>query len=198
MLKDFDFDLPQSLIAQHPLDRGKSRLLHRAADGKLDDMEFWQICDLLQSGDVLVLNNTRVIPSCLQGYIGNIKLKINLINRVNDCDGEQWEFLSQPRKKIKLGSVVQFSHQLVGIVIEKFNQNALDVMEFFICPTIKNTLLNCELSEVTIELIKECILYNCDARVEMDETSYIPVGDNTEVALLKFLQDADVPIHLLI
>ena len=62
----------------------------------------------------------------------------------------------------------------------------------------KNTLLNCELSEVTIELIKECILYNCDARVEMDETSYIPVGDNTEVALLKFLQDADVPIHLLI
>ena len=62
----------------------------------------------------------------------------------------------------------------------------------------KNTLLNCELSEKTIELIKECILYNCDARVEMDETSYIPVGDNTEVALLKFLQDADVPIHLLI
>ena len=155
MLKDFDFDLPQALIAQHPLDRGKSRLLHRSADGKLDDMEFCQIYDLLEPGDVLVLNNTRVIPSCLQGYVNGVKLKINLINRVNGCDGEQWEFLSQPRKKIKLGSIVQFSHQLVGVVIKKFNQNALDVMEFFICPIMKNTLSNSDILDRHRELSDE-------------------------------------------
>mmetsp|Transcript_34802 Transcript_34802/g.53450 ORF Transcript_34802/g.53450 Transcript_34802/m.53450 type:complete len:150 (-) Transcript_34802:1544-1993(-) len=46
--------------------------------------------------------------------------------------------------------------------------------------------------------VKEAILYNCEAKIEMDATSYIPVGNGTEVALLRFLQDADVPVHTLI
>lgn len=64
--------------------------------------------------------------------------------------------------------------------------------------TRKDTILNCELSPNTIELVKESILYNCEARIEMDEYSYVPVGNGTEVALLKFLQDAEIPVHLLI
>jgi hypothetical protein len=51
----------------------------------------------------------------------------------------------------------------------------------------KNTFLNCELSLDTIDRIKDSILFNCEARVEMDAVNYIPVGDGTEVALLKFL-----------
>lgn len=53
--------------------------------------------------------------------------------------------------------------------------------------TRKNTLLHCELSKTTIDLIKESILFNCSARIEMDATSYVPVGNATEVGLLKFL-----------
>lgn len=74
----------------------------------------------------------------------------------------------------------------------------------FLCEDkqIKNsrpdTLLNCELSEITIELIKESILFNCSARIEMDQSHYIPVGNATEVGLLKFLQQADIPVHLMI
>lgn len=74
----------------------------------------------------------------------------------------------------------------------------------FLCEDkqIKNsrpdTLLNCELSEITIELIKESILFNCSARIEMDHSHYIPVGNATEVGLLKFLQNADIPVHLMI
>ena len=64
--------------------------------------------------------------------------------------------------------------------------------------TRKNTLFHCELQHETLELIKESIMYNCEARVEMDATTYVPVGNATEVALLKFLQDAEVPVHLLI
>lgn len=64
--------------------------------------------------------------------------------------------------------------------------------------TRKNTLLNCELTTETLEHIKDGILYNCEARVEMDATTYVPVGNGTEVALLRFLQDAEVPVHLLI
>lgn len=62
----------------------------------------------------------------------------------------------------------------------------------------KDTILHCELSAETIERIKEAILYNTDARVEMDATKYVPVGSGTEVALLRFLQDADIPVHLLL
>lgn len=58
--------------------------------------------------------------------------------------------------------------------------------------------MNCELSLDTIDRIKDSILFNCEARVVMDSTNYIPVGDGTEVALLKFLQDAEIPIHILI
>jgi len=61
-----------------------------------------------------------------------------------------------------------------------------------------NTLMNCELSSETLERIHDSILYNTDARVEMDATTYVPVGSGTEAALLRFLQDAGVPVHLLI
>jgi hypothetical protein len=53
--------------------------------------------------------------------------------------------------------------------------------------TRKDTLLNCKLSAETLDLVKQSIMYNTEARVEMDETSYIPVGNQTEVSLLKFL-----------
>jgi magnesium-transporting ATPase (P-type) len=50
-----------------------------------------------------------------------------------------------------------------------------------------------------IELIKESILFNCEARIEMDEKAmYVPVGNGTEVGLIKFLQDAEVPVHNII
>lgn len=62
----------------------------------------------------------------------------------------------------------------------------------------KDTFLNCELAPDTIELVKNSILYNCSAQIEMEGTQYVPHGNGTEVGLLKFLQDADVPVHTLI
>jgi len=62
----------------------------------------------------------------------------------------------------------------------------------------KDTLFNCELSHESIKRIKECILFNTDARVEMVGTKFTPVGNGTECGLLQMLQDADIPIHLLI
>jgi S-adenosylmethionine:tRNA ribosyltransferase-isomerase len=55
-----------------------------------------------------------------------------VINRVIDCNSIKWEFLSKPRKKVKVGSIITFANQLVGVVIEKSNDNGLDVIEFFI------------------------------------------------------------------
>jgi magnesium-transporting ATPase (P-type) len=58
-----------------------------------------------------------------------------------------------------------------------------------------DTILNCELNQRTIDLIGQGILLNNSAYVQMGETKFVPVGDNTEVGLLKFLQNADIPIH---
>jgi Ca2+-transporting ATPase len=99
----------------------------------------------------------------------------------------------------KMGSVEEI---LVGKT-STITKNDMKVTQFYceqrlIKATRPDTLLNCELSESTITRIKECILYNCEARIEMDATTYIPVGNGTEVGLLKFLQNADIPVHLLI
>jgi P-type Ca2+ transporter type 2B len=60
----------------------------------------------------------------------------------------------------------------------------------------KNTLFNCELFDHVIDLINESILFNNDSRIEMDDKGYyVPVGNGTEVGLIKFLQDAEIPVH---
>ena len=67
-LEDFDYDLPESLIAQHPLaERTASRLLHVPADGALRNLHFPDVIDLVQAGDVMVVNNTKVINARLFG-----------------------------------------------------------------------------------------------------------------------------------
>ena len=59
-----------------------------------------------------------------------------------------------------------------------------------------NTLFNTDLKEEVVDLIHDSIVYNCDARIEMNDKAYYePVGNNTECSLLKFLQDADIPVH---
>ncbi len=85
---DFHFDLPDELIAQFPAEeRVASRLLHLAAGGQLADRRFVELPDLLQPGDLLVMNNTRVIPARLWGHKetgGRIEV---LVERVlNDTD----------------------------------------------------------------------------------------------------------------
>ncbi|MEI8125768.1 MAG: S-adenosylmethionine:tRNA ribosyltransferase-isomerase, partial [Parachlamydiaceae bacterium] len=68
-LHDFDFDLPEILIAQEPANpRGSSRMLHVNEVGQIEDRKFSDLLNLLRPGDVLVFNNTKVIPAFLKGY----------------------------------------------------------------------------------------------------------------------------------
>lgn len=62
----------------------------------------------------------------------------------------------------------------------------------------KNTLLNTKLARYTVELIKESILFNTQARIETNETYYIPRGDATDTCMINFLQDAEIPVHLVV
>lgn len=125
MLNDFDFELPQELIAQEPLPRGTSRLLCNHDGGGFIDTYFEKLLDILIPGDLLILNNTKVIPAFLRGITNeNADVTVNLISQKNNM----WGILSKPRKKLKLGTKVEFSCNLIGTVIEK--QDDLDVMQF--------------------------------------------------------------------
>ena len=113
-VKDFDYELPQELIAQDPLeDRSGSRLM--VLDKKTGAVEhhiFKEITKYLKPGDCLVINNTKVIPARLYGVKEGTEAKIELLllkRRENDI----WETLVKPGKKAKPGTVISFGDGLL-------------------------------------------------------------------------------------
>jgi S-adenosylmethionine:tRNA ribosyltransferase-isomerase len=113
---DFDFELPRGLIADHPASpRDAARLLHVKRSG-LADRTVRDLPDLLRPGDLLVVNDTRVIPARLRGRIGAGGIEVTLHKRV---DGETWLAFARPGKKLKPGSVIDFPDGLMAEAIEK-------------------------------------------------------------------------------
>ncbi len=112
-LSDFDFDLPRELIAQHPLPRGEARMLRMDAMGNFKDGNFAQIVDLLHEGDVLVMNNSKVVPSSLEGTVGNKAVSINIVKQV--CE-RRWQILARPSRCLNIGRKIIFSDGLYAYV----------------------------------------------------------------------------------
>ncbi|MBQ7466759.1 MAG: tRNA preQ1(34) S-adenosylmethionine ribosyltransferase-isomerase QueA [Clostridia bacterium] len=117
---DFYYELPEELIAQTPAEpRDSSRLLvFDRKTGKIQHKIFHDIIDLLSPNDVLVVNNTRVIPARLYGVKEETgaKIEILLLKRHNLTD---YECLAKPGKKAKVGSVLKFSDKLCGEIIDE-------------------------------------------------------------------------------
>ena len=118
-LSDFDYELPEELIAQHPADkRDESRLLvlHKNT-GVIEHRHFYDILDYLHEGDVLVRNDSRVIPARLYGTKKDTGAKVEvLILKIN---GDICECLCGNAKAIKKGTVIVFSEKLSGECIER-------------------------------------------------------------------------------
>ena len=118
--EDFNFDLPEELIAQDPLeDRSSSRLLVLDKEtGKTENHVFREIIDYLETGDCLVINDTKVIPARLIGSkIGtDAKIEVLLLKRK---ENDVWETLVKPGKKAKIGTRISFGDGLlVGEVVD--------------------------------------------------------------------------------
>ena len=115
---DFYYDLPKELIAQHPLeDRSSSRLLiANRYDKNLKEDIFKNIINYLNKGDVLVINNTKVIPARIHGHRKDKEenIEILLLTRKGDI----WECLVKPGKKVKIGTEIIFSDKLKAEVID--------------------------------------------------------------------------------
>ena len=118
--EDFNFDLPEELIAQDPLeDRSSSRLLVLDKEtGKTEHHVFREIIDYLEAGDCFVINDTKVIPARLIGSkIGtDAKIEVLLLKRK---ENDVWETLVKPGKKAKIGTRISFGDGLlVGEVVD--------------------------------------------------------------------------------
>lgn len=110
-IEEFDYDLPEELIAQTPiLHRDESRLLVMDRQtGKYEDKIFKDVIDYLQPGDVLVRNNTKVIPARLYGNKDTgAKVEFVLLKRI---EGDTWEVMCRPGNKLHEGTTVYFGEE---------------------------------------------------------------------------------------
>lgn len=115
---DFYYDLPKELIAQKPIEpRDRSRLLvyDRSTD-TVSHRHFYDLKDILKGGDVLVINNTRVLPVKITGQKTDTGAKISFLlhKRVS---ADTWETLCRPAKRVKVGTKLVFSPEMSGEVV---------------------------------------------------------------------------------
>lgn len=119
--EDFDFDLPEELIAQTPLkDRSSSRLLVVNKETKeIEDKHFNEIIDELEPGDALVMNDTRVLPARLYGEKPDTGGHLEVLLLTN-THGDTWETLVKPAKRAKVGTKIHFGDgRLTATVVEE-------------------------------------------------------------------------------
>lgn len=119
LLSEFDYLLPEELIAQHPCEpRDHSRLLVLDKNtGAISHQHFFDILQYINAGDTLVFNDTRVIPARLIGSKAKTggKIEVFLLNRRS---GNEWEVLVKPGKKARPGTIIIFSDRLSCEILE--------------------------------------------------------------------------------
>ena len=122
-LKDFDFTLPEELIAQTPLgDRSSSRLMVLDKhSGEIEHRTFKDIIHYLHPGDCLVLNNTKVMPARLFGIKEGTGAHVEVL-LLKQLEGDQWETLVKPAKRVKVGTVIDFGEG-------KLKAECIDIVE---------------------------------------------------------------------
>ncbi|KKR48335.1 MAG: S-adenosylmethionine:tRNA ribosyltransferase-isomerase [Candidatus Magasanikbacteria bacterium GW2011_GWC2_40_17] len=139
LLSDFDYHLPQELIAQEPIKpRDHARLLILHQDNQpLEHLHFFDLPKFLKAGDVLVFNDTKVFKARLLGTITNKEAAAEIF-LLRPLDENNWEVLLKPGKKLQIGSQVNFEENLECIIVAKpvdgpavakFNKTKNDVLQ---------------------------------------------------------------------
>ena len=122
LLSDFDYNLPEELIAQTPCqqrDHSRLMVLNRK-DKSISHKHFYDLKQYLKKGDTLVFNDTKVIPARLIGHRAKTggKVEVFLLRRT---EGNRWETLVKPGKKAQIGNIIEFSDELSCEVVDHTN-----------------------------------------------------------------------------
>ncbi len=121
-ITDFNYQLPDELIAQEPLEKRENSSMLAVNRQSLDwqDKHFYDFPDFLKKDDVIVLNNTKVFPARLLG-ISETGAKVEIF-LVKELETNVWETLSRPARRLKIGKKVLFSGKLTAEVLDKTNE----------------------------------------------------------------------------
>lgn len=122
---DFYYDLPKELIAQSPIEpRDSSRLLvYERNSGEVQHLHFYDLPKLLRKDDLLVINNTKVLPARVTGEKADTGAHISFLLHKR-IDANTWETLCRPAKRAKIGSKLVFSPEMTGTVIAEGEDGA--------------------------------------------------------------------------
>ena len=128
---DFDYYLPEELIAQHPLDkRDESKLMIvDKKTGQIEHKKFYNIIDYLNKDDVLVLNDTKVIPARLIGIKKETKANIEVL-LLKSTSNNKWECLVKPAKRVHIGTTISFGNDLLIAKCTKIGEEGIREFEF--------------------------------------------------------------------
>ena len=126
LLSEYDYELPEELIAQFPADkRENSRMLIlNRKDKTIEHKHFYDIVDQLDNNTLLVMNNTKVLPARLIGYKDTgAKIEVFLLKPLGDKDSNSWDALIKPSKRIKPDNIIKISDELSVKAIKRLEDN---------------------------------------------------------------------------
>ncbi len=129
--KDFNYYLPEELIAQHPLkNRVESRLLiYKKLDGEIKHESFKDIINYINSGDTLVLNNTKVMPARIYGTREGKDEKIEFL-LIKEVEKDLWEVIVRPGRKVRPGRVIYFGDTLLAAKVIDITDTGTRLVKF--------------------------------------------------------------------
>ncbi len=117
-IEQFDFFLPDELIATHPIEpRDHARLLH-VTSNDLSDHHVFDLPDLLKPNDLIVYNNSKVIPARLYGHRAGLTGKVEILLHKN-IGGSKWEAWAKPARKLEIGGTLIFADDFKARIIDK-------------------------------------------------------------------------------
>jgi S-adenosylmethionine:tRNA ribosyltransferase-isomerase len=121
----FDFELPQERIATHPVSPRDSARLLAVGHVAMQDREVRELPDLLRPGDLMVMNDTRVIPTRLKGRRGQANIEVMLHKHKGDG---LWQAFARPGKRLKIGDIIIFDSEFSGEVTHKYEDGGIDLL----------------------------------------------------------------------
>ena len=195
---DFDYELPKELIAQTPLiKRDESRLMVLDKEtGEVSHKMFYDVIDYLNKGDALVINDTKVIPARIIGTKEDTGAVIELL-LLKDIDGDSWECLAKPQKRLKVGTIITFGDGKLKARVSSIKDEGITIVNLM----YDGILMECleKLGEMPLppyihEKLKNGDMYQTVYAKEYGSSAAPTAGLHFTEELLKKIEDKGIKI----
>lgn len=195
---DYDYELPKELIAQTPLvKRDESRLLVLDKEnGDVTHKMFYDVIDYLNSGDALVINDTKVIPARIIGTKEDTGAVIELL-LLKDTSDNTWECLAKPQKRLKVGTIISFGDGTLKAKVEEIKEEGITIVKLLydgILMEILERLGSMPLPPYIHEKLENSLMYQTVYAKEYGSSAAPTAGLHFTEELLKKIENKGIKI----